>query len=41
MSWEVRDERGVEHLAICISPLQGKTMSLSLQTAAKVLSALK
>lgn len=35
MSVEVRDERGVEHLAICNSSPQGKTMSLSLQTAAK------
>ncbi|KAI9518087.1 hypothetical protein NQZ68_040393 [Dissostichus eleginoides] len=34
-SSEVRDERGVEYLAICIPPLQGKMMSL--QTAAKVL----
>lgn len=39
MSREVRDERRVEHLAICIASLQGKMMSL--QTAAKVLRALK
>lgn len=41
MSREVRDEGGAEHLAICISPLQGKTMSLSLQTAVDVHGALK
>ena len=40
MSRGVKDERGVKHLAICISLLKGKMMT-PLQTAVKILAALK
>lgn len=39
--WGAGDEGGVEHLAICIHPPQGRVMSLPLQTAAKLVGSLK